>query len=145
MRRLLWLLTAAALPAGPLAAPAAAQADKGAVTVRLAPVRGSGVSGTAILRADDRDDDGDGETNFAVTLNAADRARRGREFDVWVRAGTCAAPGRKVADLDEVDGDGETEDEDEGIALAELLRSDHILEVRAEDGDEVVACGAIRR
>jgi hypothetical protein len=44
-----------------------------------------------------------------------------------------------------VEADGETETEDEDVVLADLLRSAHILEVRVEDREDVVACGAIRR
>ncbi|HEX2218988.1 MAG TPA: hypothetical protein VHG35_09295 [Gemmatimonadales bacterium] len=121
------------------AAPVAVAQGTGApISVRLETVGGSGISGTAELRQRDR------ETEFAITLNSADRARGDDEFDVWLRAGTCTAPGRTVEDIDDVEADGETETEDEDVVLAELLRSPHVLEVRVEDSDDVVACGAIR-
>jgi hypothetical protein len=80
----------------------------------LEAVGGSGITGTAALRPDGDD------TEFATTLDAADQARRGDDYGVWLRAGTCAAPGRVVEDIED-------------------------LEVRLEDREDVVACGAIRR
>ena len=133
-----WLYSILALGAGPAASTAAAQGT-GPISVRLEPAGNSGISGTAELRPDGDD------TEFAITLNSADRARADDDFDVWLRAGTCAAPGRALEDIDDLEADGETETEDEDVRLADLLGSDHILEVRVEDQEDVVACGAIRR
>lgn len=137
--RLVWFCSFVAFGAGPAVSVGAAQGSEAPVTVRLEAVGGSGITGTAELRPRGND------TDFAITLNAEDQARRGDDFDVWLRAGTCAAPGRTVEDIDDLEADGETETEDEDVVLADLLRSSHILEVRVEDRDEVVACGAIRR
>ncbi|CAN5793411.1 hypothetical protein BH24GEM1_BH24GEM1_03120 [soil metagenome] len=70
------------------------------VTVTLRPVGNSGVSGEAALHARGR------ETDFHDSLNAADRANQQREYDVWLRAGSCAAPGRKLEELDDLKADG---------------------------------------
>lgn len=126
------------LGVGPAASAAAAQGT-GPISVRLEPVGNSGISGTAELRPDGDD------TEFALTLNSTDRARANDDFDVWLRAGTCAAPGRALEDVEDLEANGETETEDEDVRLADLLGSEHILEVRVEDREEVVACGAIRR
>ena len=136
MKRL-WLCGVLVLLGGPFASSAWAQTTVDSVIVRLDPLEGSGISGTAVLHARR------GETDFALTLTAADRNQRRREFEVWLRAGTCQAPDRKVADIDDVRADGRTEHEDEDVALADLVRGNHVLEVRVEDRDDVVACGAI--
>ena len=114
------------------------QAGPESVKVTLQPVGNSGVSGEAVLRARGR------ETDFEYSLSAVDRANRQREYDVWLRAGSCAAPGRKLEELDDLKADGRKEQEDEDVVLADLLASDHILQVRVEDRDQVVACGDIR-
>lgn len=132
------LVTVGLLGAGGPATGGPAQTPD-SVVVQLESVGVLGISGTAILRARGR------ETDFAITLHAADAAQRRRQFDVWLRAGTCQAPGRKVEDIDDVRADGRTEHEDEDVVLADLLRSDHILEVRVKDRSQVVACGAIPR
>lgn len=129
---------AAGLLAGLPPAPGRSQTPD-SVVVQLESVGVLGISGTAVLRARGR------ETDFAITLHAADAAQRRRQFDVWLRAGTCQAPGRKVEDIDDVRADGRTEHEDEDVVLADLLGSDHILEVRVKDRSQVVACGAVPR
>ena len=133
-----WLYIALAGLGGPLAPVAGAQANANPVTVKLEAVKGSGVGGTVVLQP--RGD----ETNFVMTLTAADRSQQRREFDILLRTGTCSAPGREVEDIDDVHADGRTEEEDEDVRLADLLRSEHIIEVRVEDRDEVVACGEIK-
>lgn len=131
-------LLAASLLVGLPPAPGPVQTPD-SVVVQLESVGVLGISGTAILGTRGS------ETDFAITLHAADAAQRRRQFDVWLRAGTCQAPGRKVEDIDDVRADGRTEHEDEDVVLADLLRSDHILEVRVKDRSRVVACGAIPR
>ncbi|MBA3893682.1 MAG: hypothetical protein H0X69_08300 [Gemmatimonadales bacterium] len=116
-----------------------AQAATESVTVTLRPVGNSSVSGKAVLHARGR------ETDFDYSLNATDRANQQREYDVWLRAGSCAAPGRKREELDDLKADGRGEQEDEDVVLADLLATEHILQVRVEDRDQVVACGDIRR
>jgi len=139
MRRSGPYIITVALLAGALAPAAATQGAEKPVTVKLEPVGGSGISGTVVLSA--RGD----ETDFAVTLTAADKAKQRQEYDLWVHAGTCAAPGKKVEDIDDFHADGRTEHEDEDVVLADLVRTDHILVVHEEDRTEVLACGAIPR
>lgn len=132
------LLAALTLASAALSADAAAQAPADEVKVALEPVGGSGISGTAVLQGRGR------ETDFSLTLKAQDPAKQRQEYDVWLREGTCANPGRKVEDVEDLRADGRTEHEDEDIALADILETDHILEVRVENRDEVVACGAVK-
>ena len=129
------LVLGSVVPTGP----AFGQAAQDTVAVTLQAVGNSGVSGSAVLRARGR------ETDFDYSLTATDQARQRQEYNLWLREGSCAAPGRKLDDLDEVRADGRPEREDEEVALSDLLATEHVLQVRVEDRDEVVACGAIRR
>jgi hypothetical protein len=135
---MLWIRHAAVAFALLLGAGAATRAQD-ALTIKLEPLGGSGISGTAELRPN-----GD-ETDFAITLFSRDPQQRQREFDVSLRTGTCEAPGRKIEGIDEVRADGRTEHEDEDVTLAVLRRNDHIVLVTAEDREEALACGAIPR
>ena len=149
------LVAAAVLAIGLSAAPAAAQdstqvekdtvayapapaeqAAPGQVNVELLSVASSGISGTAVLDAD-----GDGDTDIEVTLK--DSAGNDREYDVTLRAGTCAEPGEVIEKVDDVEADSDPEDEGADLQLAAILSTPHIIHVTEEGGDAAVACGDI--
>jgi hypothetical protein len=113
-----------------------------AVTVRLDPVGGSAVSGTATLTAA-----GDG-TNVALDIeglapNAGARAT--------MHAGTCALPSASFAGLPNLKADATGRamatgpvlfHGTENIALATMADGEHIITIQTE---QVVACGVIPR
>jgi hypothetical protein len=117
-------------------APVAERAAPNQVSVELAPVASSGISGTAVLAAE-----GEGDTDIEITLK--DSAGNDREYDVTLRAGTCAEPGEVVEEIDDTEADGDPEDEGADLQLAAILASPHIIHVTEEGGDAAVACGEI--
>ena len=151
------LLAAPVLALGLYAAPAAAQdstqvtTDTAAyapataervvpnqISVELMSVASSGITGTAVLAPEGDDDTG---TDVEITLR--DSAGNEREYDVTLRAGTCAEPGEVIEKIDDTEADGDPEDEGVDLRLAAILGSPHIIHVTQEGGDAAVACGEI--
>lgn len=144
------LIAILALIIGPLTTSAAdaQQTVPEEVSVSLEPVGESGISGTVLIRPgdDDDDDEDDDETRFLITLEAAEGGDEGLEYEVVLLSGSCEEPGREIEEIeDDLRADGEEEEEDEDVRFSDLLSDDHVLQVRVEDEDQVVACGAIVR
>jgi hypothetical protein len=118
-------------------APVAENAASGQLNVELASVASSGIEGTAVLAPE-----GDGDTDIEVTLR--DSAGNEREYDVTLRAGTCAEPGEVIEKIDDTEADGDPEDEGADLQLAAILATPHIIHVTEEGGDAAVACGEIK-
>jgi hypothetical protein len=121
----------------PAPAPAAENPAAGQVNVELTSVASSGIEGTAVLAPE-----GDGDTDIEVTLR--DSAGNEREYDVTLRAGTCAEPGEVIEKIDDTEADGDPEDEGADLQLAAILATPHIIHVTEEGGDAAVACGEIK-
>jgi hypothetical protein len=110
------------------------------VTVQLAPVAGSGVSGTAILTAA-----GDG-TQVALDVEGLAPGATAR---ATMQAGTCAMPSASFAALPDLTADAAGRatasgavlfHATENVALAVMADGEHIIAIHT---DQVVACGVI--
>ena len=121
--------------AGAEAQAGAVAAAAGQFNVELKSVASSGISGSAVLSADDD------ETDLEITLR--DTAGNDREYDVTLRAGTCDAPGEVVEKVDDIEADGDPDDEEVDIQLAAIAATPHIIHVAQEGGDAAVACGEV--
>lgn len=135
------LLAAATAALALLASPSAPAAAQETVTVRLAAVGGSGVSGTATLTATD--------SGTAVLLDVAGLPA-GASARATEHAGTCAQPSASFAELPTLSADASGRATVMGrvlfrasqdVALATIADGAHVIAVAV--GEQRVACGTI--
>ena len=107
-------------------------------TVALDAQNSSGFTGNAVFT-----DLGGGKTRVAFTLNAPANTDANTDHDVRIHAGTCAAPGAEVKNLDDVQGNGQASDSEVDLSMTTLMDGNHIIVAEENDGDRIVACAAI--
>ncbi|MEO8227660.1 MAG: hypothetical protein ABI637_09515 [Gemmatimonadota bacterium] len=115
----------------------AAMASGSARTFALMPVNNSGFTGNVTFT------DLGNKTRVAMTLNSPANTSSSADHNAMIHTGTCAAPGPKVADLHDVEGNGKAASSELDLMASQIMNGQHIVVAHENPGDRVVACVAI--
>lgn len=109
----------------------------GARTFALMPVNNSGFTGNVTFT------DLGNKTRVAMTLNSPANTSSSADHNAMIHTGTCAAPGPKVVDLHDVEGNGKAASTELDLMASQIMNGQHIVVAHENPGDRIVACVAI--